>query len=404
VFKDNIGALTNRGYMNLIGFETEKAKSDFERIRELDPQYSLNYLNLAVTYANLKDYSAAENAIDRAIEWYRPGFFDGVFDSEVSEDIRQATHRNVIYADGTEFNAALHYERAGLEAFRGGRDFEARLKEADEVAGRTGSQVEGYLTALNWAWLQLRKYPQDYGAWAIQAHLWAKAGYNDWARYYYLKFQCEHDKQKDARYQNLSAWVKTQLRSLPKSEVELDCSTSPRVQSNRRMQVLEAQRLASIGRYTEAVKAIDPEIQRDPDNIDLLLARARHRERAGYWAGYWNNEEEKKKQYEGARDDFAKMLKLADNNPSYKPIVFLWWSFLGHQLGAISDSDKERYFPRGHTPGAGEFRRPDGIERCAGEQRSGPRHRIDEARHHAGSDVRQLLQAGQAAERSRPVS
>src|SRR6185503_18020250 len=103
----------------------------------------------------------------------------GIFDSEVSEDIKQATRLNVIYADGTEFNAALHYELASIEAFRGGSDFEAKLAAADEHAARTKPTVEGYLTAMNWAWMQLRKEPKDYGAWAVHAHLWLKAGYND---------------------------------------------------------------------------------------------------------------------------------------------------------------------------------------------------------------------------------
>ena len=135
VFGDNLNALTNRGYMSLIRFETDEALKDFERIREIDPQYSLNYLNLGVTQANLKNYSAASNSIQKAIEWYRPGYFDGVFDSEVSDDIKQATNRNVIYADGNEFNAALYYELAAIEAFRGGADFEAKLAAADETCG-----------------------------------------------------------------------------------------------------------------------------------------------------------------------------------------------------------------------------------------------------------------------------
>jgi tetratricopeptide (TPR) repeat protein len=98
VFGDNLNALTNHGYMSLIRLDPQKALKDFERIREIDPQYSLNYLNLGVTQANLKNYAAAEDAIQKAIDWYRPGYFDGVFDSEVSDDIKQATQRNVIYA------------------------------------------------------------------------------------------------------------------------------------------------------------------------------------------------------------------------------------------------------------------------------------------------------------------
>lgn len=344
IFGDNVNALTNRGYMSLIRFETQQALKDFERIRELDPKYSLNYLNLGVTQANLKDYSGAENSIQKAIEWYRPGYFDGVFDSEVSDDIKQATHRNVIYADGNEFNAALHYELASLEAFRGGRDFEAKLIEADRNAAKSGSSIEGYLTALNWAWLQLRKEPNDYGAWAVQAHLWRKAGYDDWAKYYYQKFQCEHDKTSDVRYARLATWVDRQMKSLPKGGARTDCSTAPVDAVDARTRTFEANELASIGRYEDALGLLDPEIERDPNNIELLLSRARYRRSAGYWAGYWGREDAKKDYYVKAREDFSKLLKLTDDNPTYKPIVYLWWSFLGPEIGGMTDADKRHYF------------------------------------------------------------
>src|SRR6185436_17630293 len=343
VFGDNLNALTNRGYMSLIRFETQEALKDFERIRDLDPKYSLNYLNLGVTYANLKDYSGASNAIEKAIEWYRPGYFDGVFDSEVSDDIKQATHRNVIYADGNEFNAALHYELAGIEAFRGGRDFEAKLKEADRNAASSGSSIEGYLTALNWAWLQRRKEPKDYGAWAIEAHLWNKAGYKDWAQYYYEKFQCEHEQRNDPRYQNLASWVKGQMRGAQKRGAQ--CAATPPVHLvDARTRTFQANELASIGRYEDALELLTPEIEKDPNNIELLLSRARYRRSAGYWAGYWGRPEAKKTYYESAREDFAKLLKLTESAPSYKPIVYLWWSFLGPELGGMNDADKQHYF------------------------------------------------------------
>jgi tetratricopeptide (TPR) repeat protein len=345
VFGDNLNALTNRGYMSLIRYDTEQALRDFERIRDLDPKYSLNYLNLGVTYANLKDYSGASNAIEKAIEWYRPGYFDGVFDSEVSDDIKQATHRNVIYADGNEFNAALHYELAGIEAFRGGRDFEAKLKEADRNAASSGSSIEGYLTALNWAWLQRRKEPKDYGAFAIEAHLWSKAGYKEWAQYYYEKFQCEHEKRNDPRYQSLAGWVKGQMRSPRKRAGQAECAPVAPVNSvDARTRTFEANELASIGRYEDALSLLDPELERDPNNIDLLLARARYRRSAGYWAGYWKRPQDQKDYYKLAREDFAKLLKLTEAAPAYKPIVYLWWSFLGPELGGMTDADKKHYF------------------------------------------------------------
>lgn len=346
VFGDNLNALTNRGYMSLIRFETDQALKDFERIREIDPQYSLNYLNLGVTQANLKNYSAASNSIQKAIEWYRPGYFDGVFDSEVSDDIKQATHRNVIYADGNEFNAALYYELAAVEAFRGGADFEAKLAAADQHAARENPSVEGYLTAMNWAWMQLRKEPKDYGAWAVHAHLWRKAGYDEWAQYYYKKFQCEHGENKDVRYTALARWVDRELTKLPKASAHIDCSNPPAGVTDARTKTFLANELASIGRYREAVTLLDSAIEREPGNVELLLSRARYRQRAAYWAGYWKEEEDQKRFNAGAREDFATLLKLIEQHPEYKPVVYLWWSFLGQELGGITDAERKFFYEK----------------------------------------------------------
>ena len=342
-FSDNLNALTNRGYMSLIGYDTNAALKDFERIREIDPQYSLNYLNLGVAHANLKHYDEAADAIRNAIKWYRPGYFDGVFDSEVSPDIQQATQKNVIYAQGNEFSGALFYELAAIEVFRGGREFEQLLKQADENASRTTLWAEGYFTALNWAWLQIRKEPKDYGSLAIQAHLWHKAGFDDWASYAYLKFQCEHEKNHDARYNALAVWVNEQLHALPKSAAKVDCDNPPVREVDPRTAVLQANELAASGHYREAVTLLNPVIEKHPNEVEVLLARARYEQRAGYWSGYWKEEEDQKRFYEAARTDFAKLLTLADQQPVYKPIVYLWWSFLGPALGSLDAADIAKY-------------------------------------------------------------
>src|SRR5260370_28175606 len=190
MFGDNLSALIKRGYMNLILFQPQDALKDFQRARDLDPNSALNQLNMGVTLANLKDYEGAAKSVRTAIEWYRPLYFDNVFDSEVSPDIKKATHRTVITADGNAFNAAAHYELANLEAFSGGKDFETLLKQADRHAESTASSIEGYLTALNWAWYQLRKNPEDCDDWAGEPYLWRKASYDDWAKYYFLLIQC----------------------------------------------------------------------------------------------------------------------------------------------------------------------------------------------------------------------
>jgi tetratricopeptide (TPR) repeat protein len=360
VFNDNLNALTNRGYMSLIRFETKQALEDFERARAIDPQYALNYLNLAVAQANLNKYDEAAKSIKQAIEWYRPGYFDGVFDSEVSEDIKKATHQRVIYAEGYDFNTALYYERASIEAFRGGSGFEKLLGEADREAESSGSSNQGYLTALNWAWLQYRSDQQkDYGALAIEAYLWRKADYPDWAQYYYQKFQCEHRSHNDQRYATIADWVRRQLRTFPQRQGEFNCDQPPELGGDarstralkelkdanvlKRMSLLQAQELTSIGQYRQADALLTPEVEKFPDDVDLLLARARARERARYWAHYWKEEEDAKRFNDGAREDFRKLLTLVETQTAYKPIVYLWAGFLGDSL-AFTPAEKTSFF------------------------------------------------------------
>jgi hypothetical protein len=346
-FGDNFDALTNRGYMNLIDLKPNDALRDFEGARDLDPQNALAHLNMGVTQANLKDYAGAESSIEKAIEWYRPFYFDGVFDSEVSDDITKATHRSVIYAYGNEFYAALYYELANLEAFRGGLKFEAKLAAADRQAEGAASLVEGYLTALNWAWLQLRKEPGDYGAFAVQAHLWRKAGYDNWAKYYFLRFQCEHQKRNDPRYDALAKWVTRQLKELPRNLPQVDCSTPPNSKPDNRTRVFEVDALVSAGRYDEALSLLDSGIQEDPGNMDLLLSRARYRK----WRGDWEaaKSEAREKYYEGSRRDFAAALKLAEQDASYasyKPVVYYFWADFGPELTTMNDAQRRNYLEK----------------------------------------------------------
>src|SRR5262249_10188207 len=68
MFGDNLNALTNRGYMNLIGMRPANALNDFERARDMDPNYGLSYLNMAVAQANLKDYDGAKASAQKAVE------------------------------------------------------------------------------------------------------------------------------------------------------------------------------------------------------------------------------------------------------------------------------------------------------------------------------------------------
>lgn len=382
-FGDQMNSLTNRGYMYLILQEPENALRDFQRARDLDPQSSLAHVNVGVTQANLKDYDAAANSIAKAIEWYRPLFYDGVFESEISPDIKSVTHRSVIGAEGSAFNVALHYELANVEAFRGSKEFEVRLASADREAERAQPSVDAYLTALNWGWLHLRKVPGDYGALASQAHLWRKAGYDEWAKYYLLRFKCLDDRMKvDAlnkkeeaqkqlaeaqkkndqvsvkRYQDLAAsyegvanryadlakWVDRQLNQLPPNLGPVSCSTPPNFEADTRTKLLEAEELAYSGEIDQAIKLLGTGIEAEPENIELLISRARYRK----WRGDWEQEgsDKRKALWDGARQDFATALQLTEKYPSFIPSVYSAWAVMGKLMGVIDDNQQKFYFQK----------------------------------------------------------
>lgn len=360
-FGDQMNSLTNRGYMHLILKEPENALRDFQRARDLDPHSSLAHVNMGVTEANMKYYDAAADSIRKAIEWYRPLYYDGVFESEISPDIKSVTHRSVIGAEGTAFKVALHYELANLEAFRGGRDFETRLADADREAERAKPSVDAYLTALNWAWLQLRKVPGDYGALASQAHLWRKAGYDEWAKYYFLRFKCADESAKagaleknpqaqknqaeaQKKYEGIARWVDRQLKLLPPNLPHVNCSTPPNTETDTRTKLLEAEELAYTGQLDQAITLLGTGIQEEPENIELLISRARYRK----WRGDWETEgsTERKAFWDGSRQDFESALKLTEKDPSFIPNVYIGWAFFGKSMGVVDDNQRKFYFQK----------------------------------------------------------
>ena len=382
-FGDQMNSLTNRGYMHLILMQPENALRDFQRARDLDPQSALAHVNVGVTQANLKDYDAATKSLEKAIEWYRPLFYDGLFESEIAPDIKTVTHRSVIGAEGSAFNVALHYELANVEAFRGSRDFEARLTTADRVAERAKPSVDGYLTALNWGWLQLRNVPGDYGVLASQAHLWRKAGYDDWAKYYFLKFKCADERMKadafskkqealkqlaeaqkkndqvatkrhqdavasfDAlanRYTGMAQWVDRQLKQLPPNLAAVDCSTPPNFETDTRTKLLEAEELAQTGELDQAINLLGKGIDEEPENIELWMSRARYHK----WRGDWEPEgsEKRKAFWNASRQDFSSALQLTEKYPSFIPNVYTNWAIYGKIMGFIDDNQQKSYFQK----------------------------------------------------------
>ena len=270
-------ARTTRGYLYLLKNDPKSALIDFKYIRDkINPKSPLNYLNLSIAQAQLGEHEAAQTSVELAVKNFLPTQFAGGVEDEVSPHITLATGRPKLVANAEAFELALLYMRANLDAYVGGADFVDHLHAADHKAQglpRT-SRDDAYLTALNWAWLQLRVRPKDYGALASQAYLWQKAGYREWGWCYYEEFQDEHKRMADERYVNLAKWVeanKTKPSDLPPSfscrglrETKMDSLT------------LEVEALENEARqqYRKAEENLDLALAKDPDNIRLLLEKA----------------------------------------------------------------------------------------------------------------------------------
>ena len=132
-------------------------------------------------------------------------------ESEVAPDIQKATGRTILLADEQAVRTAIYYELANLKAYAGSAQFDAFLAAADKEADKQAKSVDAALMALDWAWLQMDKRKEDYGALVAQAALWERAGFMEWAKDYYQRFERIHKQSKDKRYDDLGRWAANRL-------------------------------------------------------------------------------------------------------------------------------------------------------------------------------------------------
>lgn len=274
---DDEEARTSRGYLYLLKKQPKNAVIDFKYIRDvINPESTMNYLNLSIAQAELGQHMAAQHSVELAIKNFLPTQFEGGEEDEVSPDITLATGHTKLVANAEAFELALRYMRANVDAYVGGSTFVDNVHLADLSAERLSrtSQLDAYLTALNWAWLQLQVRPKDYGALASQAYLWQKAGYRDWGWCYYEEFQEQHRRFADRRFVNLAKWVeqnKTKPLELPAS---FSCAGLTEGKVDLLALELEARENQARLQFSEAVKGFDLALKKDPNNIRLLLEQA----------------------------------------------------------------------------------------------------------------------------------
>jgi hypothetical protein len=269
-----------RGYWYVLDSKPAKALGDLEYVeKKIDPHSSLNQVELTIAFALLGKTAEARQAIDKAIDYFSYGYSTGAQELNVSPDITSATGRTRLYAGPDAMRVALYYERALLSSYFGTADFAAELARADELARRImpSNREDGYLLAFNWAyWQETKKeagQPEDYGAKAGQAALWERVGLLDWAACYYQSFDEQHRRLHDRRYDQLAKWAKQRLAVLGQGAPDL-CGRLRSMPSNPRLLSVMAQQKMYQENYEEAQGILSQAIEKQPDNIDLLLLRA----------------------------------------------------------------------------------------------------------------------------------
>jgi energy-coupling factor transporter ATP-binding protein EcfA2 len=281
---DNPEVRTSRGYVRLLLNRPKDALKDFEYIRDhIDPLSYLNHLNLAVTYAELENYAAASESIEKAKANVRYTSSPGGIEALIPPEITSATGRTTLTTNKESFEAALYYMAANLKAYVGDLDgFQAALSLADKKAERLPAlaRKDAYFSAMTWAWLHLRnRCPdsgacKDYGALASEAKLWEKAGYPDWAACSYQQFQEKDKLWPDQRYKSLAKWVgQSKLKlGLPSS---FSCDSLKRKPDAPTLEI-EAREAQAKRQYSIANNLLDKALSlpNDSERVPLLLRQA----------------------------------------------------------------------------------------------------------------------------------
>jgi tetratricopeptide (TPR) repeat protein len=236
-----------------------------------------NHVRRAVILALLERSAEARQALDKAIKYF--SYADSVLSQlEISPDIQLATGRTALYASPDAQRVALHYLRALFSAYVGASDFASELAGADEAARVVMPSIreDAYVMALNWGWLQEKKKKEgrpDYGAEVGEGALWERLGFPEWAACYYQTFEDQHHKLHDNRYDQLAKWANQRLAGLGHREPHV-CGRLRTLPSDPRALELEARESSNQKYYEKAQADINKAIEKQPNNIELLLLRA----------------------------------------------------------------------------------------------------------------------------------
>jgi tetratricopeptide (TPR) repeat protein/energy-coupling factor transporter ATP-binding protein EcfA2 len=310
VHPEQNGPLGSRGYEYILMGRAEDALKDLKTLLQHDPHSFSAQLNRAVALGMLKRYPEAEADVESAISDYQVTT-GGMFDSEVSPDIKRATGQSMVVANAVTFHVALYYEAASLKAFAGDPGFLAALDRADRFAQKEGfysasgkpakSSVDPFVEAIEWAWLSARAQgigakgnDNDYGVYAIYGALWERAGriqprFTDWAGHFYQAFEQSYAKHRQKRYDRMDAWAKSRTQALyPATGVPPPIPNEAAADAS----VLgdEASLLEDQSDYegsarilTEAIKVVGNKPDDRSELVMLLLRRARMYIKAKKW-------------------------------------------------------------------------------------------------------------------------
>ena len=288
-----------RGYEYVLLGRGEDARADFAAYLQTDPDNYLQRANLAVALAMLKRYKEAIAQMELSIKDFQFSS-DGMYDSEVSPDIKRATGLTILQTTPIVFYVACHYEIANLRAFAGDPGFLKSLERADRVARQEGfyvpergstanasnRSVDPFVLPIEWAWLDARASTgDDYGVYAAYGAMWERASqvqprFKDWAGHFYATFQQIHAQKRDRRYNAMAVWVAGRLRVLYP-----DTGKAPPVPPEDRTSVAALQTQASMldsqkdyrgaaAALTEAIRQLQHQPTGRAQIVTLLLQRA----------------------------------------------------------------------------------------------------------------------------------
>lgn len=320
-------ALSTRGYQYLLVGRPQDSIRDSEAYLAEVPRDEIALLNLAIARAMLgpEHYAAAKDALNKAIESYDPTN-SGMWEHDLDPDIQAITGRGVLTVNGWEYLIALRYELAVMEAWAGKPEFARALEQASKEAVRHPKSISAPLLAMNWAWLQARERPADYGLLAASGALWEsvaqlKPDLAGCAALAYAKFERLHSKQHLPRYDWLAGWVSRRKRNSgacmatqqpDPRELAVKAKELEQISGNDFLRLAQVQE-----KLSRAIEAVSRDPMQHDFLIELLIRRARIRYKATDYIGLredcnrvlWLNR---------TVADAYYYLALSDNDPAFK--------------------------------------------------------------------------------------